>query len=78
MRDTYRKALKKNVTKSGQSAKKIKMYKYSNQLEFLNKYFGERTTKRNIESQEEEDDDHEDESELCKEPENILKNIQNF
>ncbi|KAK5641195.1 hypothetical protein RI129_009742 [Pyrocoelia pectoralis] len=84
IRDTYRKTLKKNVTKSGQSAKKLKLYKYSNQLEFLNKYFGEmRATKRNIHSLEEDEEEGEvkpdniredfvEESTLLSEPECLI------
>ncbi|XP_046681441.1 uncharacterized protein LOC124368210 [Homalodisca vitripennis] len=44
IRDTYRKSMKRTATKSGQAAKKIKLYKYSNQLSFLQKYLDERET----------------------------------
>ena len=42
------------ASKSGQCAKKIKVYKYSDQLSFLNKYFDEREMIGNINSQKDE------------------------
>jgi hypothetical protein len=41
--------LKKKKKKSGQSAKKMKNYKFADQLSFMNKYFEERKSKTNIE-----------------------------
>ncbi|EFN68702.1 hypothetical protein EAG_01984, partial [Camponotus floridanus] len=71
IRDNYRKSLKETMTKSEQSAKKIKLYKYSEQLSFIKKYFDERETKGNIESQEEEQNKQEyDEQEENNEHEN--------
>ncbi|XP_067140303.1 uncharacterized protein [Centruroides vittatus] len=52
IRDNYRKSRKKIATKSGQTGKQIKPYKYSDQLSFLNKFFTERETKGNIEPRE--------------------------
>jgi hypothetical protein len=57
VRDNYRKSLKKTVTKSGQRAKQLKLYKYSEQLSFLKNYFKERVTKGNIDSPKDEEDD---------------------
>lgn len=58
IRDTYRKSLKKNTTKSGQSAaKKIKNYKFADQLSFINKYFEERKSKTNIEYENDEEEE---------------------
>jgi len=58
IRDTYRKSLKKNITKSGQSAaKKIKNYKFADQLSFINKYFEERKSKTNIEYENDEEEE---------------------
>lgn len=51
IRDTYRKSLKRNATKSGQAAKKVKVYKYSNILSFLQQYLDERDTLSTIEDQ---------------------------
>lgn len=65
------------MTKSGQSAKKIKFYKYSEQLSFIKKYFDERETKGNIESQEEEQNKQEyDEQEENNEHENYVNEVQ--
>ncbi|XP_076029490.1 uncharacterized protein LOC143018188 [Oratosquilla oratoria] len=58
IRDNYRKSLKKTSTKSGQSAKKIRLYKFSEQLDFLKRYFGERRVKGNIACREDEGNDH--------------------
>ncbi|XP_030750257.1 uncharacterized protein LOC115878042 [Sitophilus oryzae] len=49
IRDNFRKSLNKQKTKSGQQATKVKPYKYSEQLNFLKKFFEERETKTNIE-----------------------------
>lgn len=76
IRDTYRKSLKKNITKSGQSAKKVKVYKYSEQLGFLKKYFEERDTKGNIDSQEEEEEEEEREEEVEELNESNLINVE--
>ncbi|KAI4470067.1 madf domain transcription factor [Holotrichia oblita] len=62
IRDNYRKSLKKLITKSGQGVQKNKTYKYSQQLGFLNKYFEDRETKGNIESQLAVGDDNDQES----------------
>lgn len=43
----------RTTTKSGQAAKRIKVYKYSNQLSFLQRYLEERETISNIGSYEE-------------------------
>lgn len=43
------------MSRSGQSAKKIKLYKFSDQLNFLKTYFEEREIKGSIERQEEQD-----------------------
>ena len=50
-RDNYMKSLKKTVPKSGQKAKCIKPYKYSELLSFLKKYLKERETRINIEGE---------------------------
>ncbi|XP_068207668.1 uncharacterized protein [Palaemon carinicauda] len=73
IRDNYRKFIKKTSTKSGQSAKKIKLYKFSEQLSFLKKYMQERETKGNIASEEQEGDNHNDVVEQQEEEENISK-----
>lgn len=65
------------MTKSGQSAKKIKLYKYSEQLRFIKKYFDERETKGNIESQEEQNKQEYDEQEENNEHENYGNEVQN-
>jgi len=53
--------LKKSKTKSGQSAaKKIKTYKFADQLCFINKYFEERKFKTNIEYENENDQEEEE------------------
>lgn len=52
--------MKKTSTKSGQSAKKIKLYKFSKQLNFLKIYMHERETKGNIASEEHEGNNHDD------------------
>jgi hypothetical protein len=52
--------LKKTITKSGQRAKQLKLYKYSEQLSFLKNCFEERVTKGNINSQKDEEDDQDD------------------
>ncbi|XP_076672274.1 uncharacterized protein LOC143371206 [Andrena cerasifolii] len=44
----YREALKKKEGKSGQAAKNVKAYKYSAEMSFLIKFFGERSTIGNI------------------------------
>lgn len=43
------------MSRSGQSAKRIKLYKFSDQLHFLKTYFEEREIKGSIERQEEQD-----------------------
>ncbi|KAL1516151.1 hypothetical protein ABEB36_000070 [Hypothenemus hampei] len=48
IRETFRKYLKRSVTKSGQSGKITKPYKYTKQLSFLKKHFNERETKTNV------------------------------
>ena len=52
--------MKKTSTKSGQSAKKFKVYKFSEQLNFLKTYMHERETKGNIVSEEHEGNNHDD------------------
>lgn len=52
--------MKKNKTTSGQSAaKKIRTYKFADQLCFINKYFEERETKTNIEYENENNQEEE-------------------
>ncbi|XP_031357871.1 uncharacterized protein LOC116181629 isoform X2 [Photinus pyralis] len=51
--------MKKTKTKSGDPAKKIKRYKYFEQLSFLSNYFYERETKGNIENDVENIDEEE-------------------
>ncbi|XP_076682084.1 uncharacterized protein LOC143376098 isoform X2 [Andrena cerasifolii] len=51
LRDNYRKSLKKQEVRSG-SAKTIKSYKYSNQMCFLKRFFGERSSTGNVGTQE--------------------------
>ena len=58
--DNYRKSMKKTSSKSGQSAKKIKLYKFSEQLNFLKIYMHEKETKRNITSKEHEGNNQDD------------------
>jgi len=48
--------MRKNITKSGQAAHKIKKYKYQDQLEFLKPHLQERDTMSNLEN---DDSDHE-------------------
>ena len=48
IRDNFRKSLKKTTTVSGQNAKNVKIYNYSEQLSFLKKYFQEREPRSNI------------------------------
>ncbi|KAF5283569.1 hypothetical protein FQR65_LT13835 [Abscondita terminalis] len=55
-RDMYRKSINKTKTKSGDKAKKIKLYKHSEQLDFLKRFFDERKTKSNIEEAEQEEE----------------------
>lgn len=72
--DNYRKSMKKTSSKSGQSAKKIKLYKFSEQLNFLKIYMHERETKGNITSEEHEGSNHDDVVEQQEdEEENITK-----
>lgn len=51
IRDNFRKSLKKQKTKNDQQATKEKLYKYSEQLSFLKKFFEERETKTNIDEE---------------------------
>lgn len=51
IRDNFRKSLNKQKTKSGQKLTKIKPYKYSEQLNFLKKFFDERETMSNIQNE---------------------------
>ncbi|XP_076247883.1 uncharacterized protein LOC143187544 [Calliopsis andreniformis] len=44
VRDQYRKALRKSEGRSGQAARSIKSYKFSNKLSFLNDHMTERDT----------------------------------
>ncbi|KAL4126460.1 hypothetical protein QTP88_010682 [Uroleucon formosanum] len=48
IRDNFRKSVKKNKTVSEQKAKKIKQYKYAQQLSFIMKFIDERDTMSNI------------------------------
>lgn len=48
IRDNFRKSLQKNVTKSGQGRKSIKPYKYHEQLNFLLKFFEDRSNIENV------------------------------
>ncbi|KAF5277014.1 hypothetical protein FQR65_LT16073 [Abscondita terminalis] len=50
IRDNFRKSLKKTKTVSGQKAKTAKPYKYSEQLNFLKKFFDDRETMSNIDA----------------------------
>ncbi|CAG4964384.1 unnamed protein product [Colias eurytheme] len=59
IRDTYRKTLKKSTTTSGQSAKKIKVYKFHDQLQFLKPFLNERQTIETIETDISEECDNE-------------------
>ncbi|XP_015433726.1 PREDICTED: uncharacterized protein LOC107189657 [Dufourea novaeangliae] len=52
IRDNYKKCLRKTAMKRRQNAKKIRLYKYSEQLSFLKKYIDERKTNTSIDSQE--------------------------
>uniref|UniRef100_A0A0A9W385 IQ domain-containing protein D n=2 Tax=Lygus hesperus TaxID=30085 RepID=A0A0A9W385_LYGHE len=52
IRDNFRKSLNKRKTKSGQKAKKLKPYKYSEQLAFVEKWFEERDIWTNIDVEE--------------------------
>lgn len=60
IKDNYRKSLKRISTKSGQNAKKIKLYKFSEELSFLQKYMCERETKGKIVSQQDEENNQDD------------------
>lgn len=51
IRDNFRKSLNKQKTKSGQKAKNVKPYKYSQQLQFVVKYFEDRETITNLEEE---------------------------
>nr|CAH7768083.1 unnamed protein product [Callosobruchus chinensis] len=53
LRDQLRKALKKNIPKSGQAATARKKWKYEDCMSFLIPYFKERETKSNIGDSEE-------------------------
>jgi hypothetical protein len=75
IRDNYRKSLKKRVIRSGQVTTKVKKYKYSEQLSFLNNYFQERETKGNIETQAEADDDEQTQDIMERENENFQSQI---
>lgn len=48
MRDQLRKAIKKNITKSGQAAKQKKKWKYEESMSFVIPFFKERETHSNI------------------------------
>jgi len=69
--------MRKNITKSGQAANKIKKYKYQDQLEFLKPHLQERDTMSNLEN---DDSDHEvghDVSEeIAKQSNEVNKNIE--
>lgn len=54
IRDNFRRSLKKTKTRG--KAKKVRPYKYSEQLNFLNQYFDEKETKGNIEEEKEEEE----------------------
>ncbi|XP_053995492.1 uncharacterized protein LOC128885458 [Hylaeus anthracinus] len=77
IRDNYRRSLKKIMTKSGKSGKKVKVYKYSQQLSFLNQQFDQRETKDSIESQEKDQTLTEEERDIpeeCKKEESQEEN----
>lgn len=70
VRDNFRKSLNKQKTKSGQKGKHVKPYKYSEQLKFLETFFEERSTKTNIEVDEDTDDlspQHDEHGQNCTE-----------
>lgn len=71
IRDNYRKSLKKISTRSGQSSKKVKFYKFSEQLEFLNTFFKERHA--SIENQDEDIAEEHDKEEFV---ENQTENME--
>lgn len=52
--------MKKTISKSGDKASTVKLYKYSEQLQFLKRFFDERKTKSNIKGAEQEDEDLEE------------------
>ncbi|KAL4709232.1 hypothetical protein ACJJTC_010532 [Scirpophaga incertulas] len=56
LRDAYRRAMNKKKGKSGQAAKKIKKWKYEDEMSFLASFFGSKT---NLESVEMSSDDEE-------------------
>ncbi|KAK7067324.1 hypothetical protein SK128_006358 [Halocaridina rubra] len=74
IRDNYRKSLKKTSTKSGQNAKKLKIYKYSEELSFLKKYIYERETKGNIASQQDEENNQDDNAQQPEDEEEDIAN----
>ncbi|KAF5307839.1 hypothetical protein FQR65_LT18321 [Abscondita terminalis] len=75
IRDNFRKSLKKTKTVSGQKAKTAKPYKYSEQLNFLKKFFDDKETMSNIDA-EVTSQDFSDDDEVSESPENE-ENTQN-
>lgn len=66
--------MKKIVTKSGQSAKAVKVYKFAEQLGFLKKIFDERESKTNIEYQDDEAETQQFRREEDIDQQNIISN----
>jgi len=57
MRDSYRRALKHAVTKSGQKAKCTRKWKYEDEMQFLKAHLKERETISNVGLVSDEDED---------------------
>lgn len=74
IRDNFRKSLQKQKTKSGQQAKNVKRYKYSEQLEFILKYVKDRQTVTNIGG--EENNQQLSEAELRETEDDLDENLQ--
>ncbi|XP_025195660.1 variant-silencing SET domain-containing protein-like [Melanaphis sacchari] len=71
LRDAFRRAAKKSVTKSGQKSKNIKKWKYEDEMSFLRPHMKERDSISNIESMVTDDDDSDDNEDQCEESDNL-------
>jgi len=72
LRDAFKRAVKKSVTKSGQKSKHIKKWKFEDEMSFLRPHMKERDSISNIESMVSDDDEHSDDNEdQCEESENL-------
>ncbi|KAF0703121.1 variant-silencing SET domain-containing protein-like [Aphis craccivora] len=71
LRDAFRRAAKKSVTKSGQKSKNIKKWKFEDEMSFLRPHMKERDSISNIESMVSDDDDSDDNEDQCEESDNL-------